>query len=430
MKLKKFQMGALFALSLFATYLLASGVSALVGPKSIAPLVEEVKASVVNITSIKSSRSSIWTRRWTQPSRAIGTGVIIDADNGYIVTNEHLISNSERVMVTLEDEREFEAEIIGDDAASDVAVLKITADDLTAVPLADSDETRVGDFVFAIGNPFGQLQNTVTSGIVSGLGRTGMGIGDIEDFIQTDAAINEWHSGGTLINFSCEVIGINTAIIGNSGNIGIAFAIPSNLVKEVVEELLEFGGIPRGILGIHMRPVRLDEVEEYSRLYGIDELKGVMVTQVVNGTGASEAGIKTYDVITTFNGEQVVGVNELVGQVKQVRVGDTVPVELFRDGEFMTVHAEIRTRTFMGDRIGLAGAALGEIHAQDEHFEKLKGDGWVVRDILEDSQASKLGLQVNDVILRADIPQPGEDGPAVYEIFRDGENITITAPED
>lgn len=432
MSYRRVQIGSLFVLSMVATALLASGVPALTGPTTIAPLVDQVKDAVVNITAVRSGNTDFFGRRWqSRETRAIGSGVIIDAEKGHVVTNEHLISGAETVVVTLVDEREFVAEIVGQDAATDVAVLKIPSDDLKALTLADSDKTRVGDFVLAIGNPFGQLQHTVTSGIVSGLGRQGLGIEAIEDFIQTDAAINEGNSGGPLINFSGEIIGINTAILGRAGNVGIAFAIPSNLVKEIVAELIEFGGITRGFLGVHMANIPPAELERYTRMFELDELEGVYITHVREGTAAYEAGIEQDDIITSFNGKNITASTDLTREINLAEIGETVPIELLRDGILETVYVEIRPRTWSGDIIhrSLEGSTLGNINVEDEYFGELNGKGWVIRDIQPDSPASRLDLVVGDVIIP--LAKYRDRRNTEIEIYRDGENLTIsTRPSD
>ncbi|MXZ55158.1 MAG: PDZ domain-containing protein [Gammaproteobacteria bacterium] len=432
MSYRRVQIGSLFVLSMVATALLASGVPALTGPTTIAPLVDQVKDAVVNITAVRSGNTDFFGRRWqSRETRAIGSGVIIDAEKGHVVTNEHLISGAETVVVTLVDEREFVAEIVGQDAATDVAVLKIPSEDLKALTLADSDKTRVGDFVLAIGNPFGQLQHTVTSGIVSGLGRQGLGIEAIEDFIQTDAAINEGNSGGPLINFSGEIIGINTAILGRAGNVGIAFAIPSNLVKEIVAELIEFGGITRGFLGVHMANIPPAELERYTRMFELDELEGVYITHVREGTAAFEAGIEQDDIITSFNGKNITASTDLTREINLAEIGETVPIELLRDGILETVYVEIRPRTWSGDLIhrSLEGSTLGNINVEDEYFGELNGKGWVIRDIQPDSPASQLDLVVGDVIIP--LAKYRDRRNTEIEIYRDGENLTIsTRPSD
>ena len=438
MTLRRVQIGSFIAMTLVAIGTLASGVSALTGgPTTIAPLIEAVKASVVNISATRPSETatpefwSRWGRQTQRERRAIGSGVIIDAENGYIITNEHVIRNSVGIVVTLDDGRAVDATVVGDDPASDVAVLQITADNLKALALADSDKTRVGDFVVAIGNPF-QLQQTVTSGIVSGLGRKGLGIEEIEDFIQTDASINQGNSGGPLINFFGEVIGINTAIVGGSsgGSVGIGFAIPSNLVKDVVHQLIEFGGITRGFLGIVMSELDPSEAGKYAEMYNLEEVVGVKVTHVMEGTAAFEAGIEKYDFITSFDGEIVSGIGELSNQIKLAKIGDKVPIEILRDGESLTVYAEVRPRTHSGDRLDtvLRGSIVGNINPQDQYFTELDGSGIVIRSIEPDSPAANLGLEVGDVILDISPSDDSDIKQKAIEIFRDGETLTIPAP--
>lgn len=432
MTLKQFQTRSLFALSLVAIVSFASGVPALVGPTTIAPLIEEVKDSVVNISAshpVESSSGRTWNPWYgQQPQRprertAIGSGVIIDADNGYIVTNEHVIRGSDDIVVTLDDGRSVDAAVIGHDRASDVAVLQITADNLHALPLSDSDQVQVGDFVVAIGNPY-RLQQTVTSGIVSALGRKGLGIEEIENFIQTDAAINVGNSGGPLITFSGELIGINTAILGRSG---IGFAIASNLVADVVDQLIEFGGITRGFLGVEM--IVVQDPETYAEMYELDEVTGVQINEVIPGTAAFKSGLKKYDIITSFNGESIANQRELMSQIKLAKVGEEVPIEILRDGELLTVYAAVQPKTDPGDRIdeALRGSSVGQINPQDPHFAELDGYGVVVRSIEPESPASKLDLEVGDVILTIP-PIISDDGQKSIEIFRDGEVLTITAP--
>ena len=432
MTLRQVQLGSLFALSLVAIMALGSGVPALIGPTSIAPLVDKVKSTVVNISATKllpPDSSQNFFRR--SPNRtAIGSGVIIDAENGYVVTNEHVIRDSEEISVTLEDGRKIDATLVGDDPAVDIAVLQISADNLTAVPLADSDNARVGDFVLAIGSPF-ELQQTVTSGIVSALGRKGLGIEDIEDFIQTDAAINQGNSGGPLINFSGELIGINTAIVGGAGgSVGIGFAIPSNLVKDVVEQLIEFGGIIRGFLGIEMVQLDPSTKTRYERLYNLENLQGVLVSRVVEGTAADDAGIQDNDFITSFDGETVSNPSELSTQIKLAEIGNSVPVGILRDGKSLTLYAEVRPKTKAGDLEdgALRGAIIRDINPQDPDFKKIDGDAFVIHSIAPDSLAAKLGLEVGDVILDIVESDDPDSIKKAIEILREGEALTIPVP--
>ena len=435
MALKQFQIRSLFVLSLVAVVSFASGVPALVGPTTIAPLIEEVKDSVVNIAAkhpIDPDVERSFNPFYGQPPRqrertAIGSGVIIDANNGYIVTNEHVIRGSEDIVVTLDDGRSVNAKVIGDDRASDVAVLQITADNLKALPLSDSDEVRVGDFVVAIGNPY-RLQQTVTSGIVSGLGRKGLGIEEVENFIQTDAAINQGNSGGPLITFSGKLIGINTAILGRSG---IGFAIPSNMVADVVDELIEFGGITRGFLGIQSDMMESLDLEKYAEMYEIEDVSGAVIGEVIEDTAASRAGLQKYDIITSFNGEKVVNWLELTYQIKLAKVGEEVPIEILRDGEMVKTHVVLQPhRTYRGDRVDIAlrGSRVRQINPQDPYFDELAGSGVVVQNIEPDSPAANLDLKVGDVILDVKRPINAETKQKFIEIFREGEVLTITPP--
>ena len=241
-------------------------------------------------------------RRQTQ---SLGSGVIVDAEAGLVITNHHVIDNAREILVTLTDGRELEAEIIGQDPEADIAVISLDADNLTELSWADSDKLRVGDFVVAIGNPFG-LGQTVTSGIVSALGRSGLGIEEIEDFIQTDASINPGNSGGALVNLRGELVGINTAIVGPSGgNVGIGFAIPSNMARSLMQQLVDAGEVRRGKLGIALQEL----TEELQDVFGVRN--GVVIAAVETGTSAELAGLQSADVITQFDGRRVRDIGDL-----------------------------------------------------------------------------------------------------------------------
>ncbi|MYI77412.1 MAG: PDZ domain-containing protein [Gammaproteobacteria bacterium] len=234
-----------------------------------------------------------------------------------------------------------------------------------------------------------------------------------------------------MINFSGEIIGINTAILGRAGNVGIAFAIPSNLVKEIVAELIEFGGITRGFLGVHMANIPPAELERYTRMFELDELEGVYITHVREGTAAFEAGIEQDDIITSFNGKNITASTDLTREINLAEIGETVPIELLRDGILETVYVEIRPRTWSGDLIhrSLEGSTLGNINVEDEYFGELNGKGWVIRDIQPDSPASQLDLVVGDVIIP--LAKYRDRRNTEIEIYRDGENLTIsTRPSD
>ncbi len=269
--------------------------------------------------------------------RSAGSGVIFDARQGYIVTNAHVVENASEITVTLQDGRDLKAEVVGSDQPSDVAVLKVSADGLAQMPLGDSSRLEVGDFVVAIGNPFG-LQHTVTSGIVSGLSRTGINPDGYEDFIQTDASINPGNSGGALVNLRGELIGINTEIISSTGgNVGIGFAIPVNMARSVMEQLVRYGAVRRGQLGVSMYTVTPD----IAHSLGLSSAVGALVSQVVDGSPADKAGLRVGDVITSVNGQPVRSNTELRNVIGLLRVGDTMDIGLVRDGKPLRVTAVI-----------------------------------------------------------------------------------------
>ena len=441
MRHRQFQVGSFLLLSLVAIVSLASGVPALTGPKTIAPLIEAVQPSVVNISATKRTDPDLFSRWRAQRNRvAIGSGVIIDADNGYIVTNEHVIRDSTDVRISLDDGRTVNATVVGEDRYSDVAVLEIQADNLKALTLADSDKTRVGDFVVAIGNPF-KLQHTVTSGIVSALGRKNLDIEAIEDFIQTDAAINQGNSGGPLINFSGEVIGINTAIIGgSSGSIGIGFAIPSNLVNEVVSQIIEFGTVSRGYLGISMQPIDTVNAALYARMYDVEVVNGLKINAVFEGLAADKAGIKKDDLLVSFDGKEIKTNTDLIDLMRRAKIGDEVPIELFREGKKMTVHAEIRplfseeTFAFTGATLFSDMAVIPVLPSDVENNPRYRTSGidvravWNVTDVKPDSEADRLGLEVYDQIIDSKVykDEQGNRIVAVDLLRDDSDRMTLT----
>lgn len=334
----------------------ASAQERIVGPlPSLAPLVEEIAPAVVNIAvsgTVALSddprsqrfrpeqlpeflRDQLPEGFGDQPSErelsGEGSGVIVDADEGYLLTNHHVIENADEIMVTLADQRQFSATVIGSDAESDLAVVKIDGNGLTDIPFASNDDLRVGDYVVAIGNPLG-FENTVTAGIVSGLGRSGVnrapGNNSYEDFIQTDASINVGNSGGALINLNGELVGINSAIISQTGgNIGIGLAIPVDMAVSVMEQLIEFGEIRRGFVGVGMFTVTPDLAEEV----GFSVTSGALVRQIVTDSAAEASGIQIYDVLVGVNGEAIANGNDLRNTIGLMRPGTEVEVELVRD---------------------------------------------------------------------------------------------------
>ena len=334
--------------------------------------------------------------------QSLGSGVIVDADKGYILTNNHVVENADKITVTLYDNRSFTAKVIGKDPDTDVALLQIKADGLTALPLGNSDALQVGDFVVAIGNPFG-LKHTVTAGIVSALGRAGIEDGKYENFIQTDASINPGNSGGALIDLTGNLVGINTAILSRSGgNIGIGFAIPINMAHTVMDQIVKYGKVERGVLGVTIQNMSPD----LAKALGIDQRSGVVVTQVTPGSAAEKAGIKAGDVIVSIDGQPVSSNSSLVSTIGVLRVGTSVKLGLVRDGANFNVTATI-AKPAKGESDQEDQGSSGEkgprfgLHVADmDKNSPLYGQvrGVVVNDVDEDSEAAEAGLQPGDVI--------------------------------
>ena len=329
-----------------------------------------------------------------RPFRGLGSGVIIDAEKGYVVTNNHVVDNADEITVKLNDGRELKAEKLGADEQSDIALLKIEPEKLVALKLANSDKLRVGDFVVAIGNPFG-LSQTVTSGIVSALGRSGLNIGGYEDFIQTDAAINRGNSGGALINLKGELVGINTAIFGpNGGNVGIGFAIPSNMMKSLVDQIIEFGEVRRGLLGI----LGQDVDAGLSEAMNLDVNKGAFVSEVNPDSAASKGGIEAGDIITKINGNEIHSFQELRAKIGSMGAGAEVKLTLLRKGK------EKNVTVTLGDATGTVVAAR-EIHPALEGATLANGNtergiaGVEITEIEPRSPAARTGLQEGDIIV-------------------------------
>jgi Do/DeqQ family serine protease len=347
--------------------LLACGLAVLVCPPArssvpidadvptLAPIVEKVVPGVVNIAVSGSVEvqnpllSDPFFRQFfrlpNQPMRrqvqAAGSGVIVDAANGYILTNNHVVAVGEDqvIEVTLKDKRRLRAKLVGRDPETDIAVLKIDADHLTAVPFGDSDRIRVGDYALAVGNPFG-LGQTVTSGIISALGRTGLGIEGYEDFIQTDAPINPGNSGGALVDLRGDLIGVNTAILGPSGgNVGIGFAVPSNIAKEIMFDLIKNGDVKRGQLGIRLQ----DLTPDIASSLGIERSDGVLVAQVAPGSSAAAAGLESGDLIIAVDGTPLHTVAEMHKKIDFAHLGDRMTLTILRDGQTMTAKVAIES---------------------------------------------------------------------------------------
>ena len=335
-----------------------------------------------------------------------GSGVIFDAELGYVLTNHHLLINADQTRVTLSDGRAFNAETIGSDPDMDLALLKIEADGLTDVSLGDSDELRVGDFVLAIGNNYG-LSATVTSGIVSALGRSGLAMSQYQDFIQTDAAINPGSSGGALVNLRGEIIGINTAILApTGGNIGIGFAIPINTAASVARQLRDYGRVKRGLLGIHFQEL----TDELVRGFGLDQREGVLINKVLANSAAAEAGLQEGDILTHVNGDKVVGGSSLRTKIALIRVGESVDVRYLRDGNVFDGSGTIRDSDLQVVRGGelmdrLSGA---EFHGDQKLYAHGLERVVVVSSVSEGSEAWKSGIREGDVVIKVN-RQPVEN---------------------
>jgi serine protease DegQ len=381
---------------------------------SIAPMLEGVLPAVVNISTRTRVRTyhnplledPFFRRFFALPNErqqevetsSLGSGVIIDARKGYVLTNYHLIDKANEITVTLRDQRQFRATVVGADSEVDLALLRIKADGLTALPMADSNAVRVGDFVVAIGNPFG-LGQTVTYGIVSALGRTGLGIEGYENFIQTDASINPGNSGGPLVNMHGELVGINTAIVGpGGGNIGIGFAIPSRMAQTVVQSLETYGEVRRGQLGATLQ----DLTPDLESAFGLRRHGGALVVRVTRGSTAEQAGLQPGDVILSVNGEPVKNVGQLRNAIALLRLGTRIELEFLRKGAPMKASAVLSgphriaaDNTAAGNY--LAGAVLGDI--TDNHPLAGHIRGVQVLDVKRGSPAWSSGLRAGDIII-------------------------------
>ena len=384
---------------------------------SLAPMLEVVQPAIVNIstvTHVSVPPSNLFfddpffrhffdaPREQQSRSRkrqGLGSGVIFDARNGFILTNSHVIDKADEINITLKDGREFKAEVIGSDRESDVAVIKIEADGLTEIPVGNSDALRVGDFVVAIGNPFG-LRQTVTSGIVSALGRSGLGIEGYEDLIQTDAPINPGNSGGALVNLRGELVGINTAIFSPSGgSVGINFAIPINIALQLKSQLVRYGEVQRGRLGVHIQ----DLTPALAEALSTTQIKGAIIAKVEDGSTAAEAGLKGGDIVVNCNGKDIDNGAALRNQIGLVRVGDDVVMHILRNDEPMTIIAKMES-VEADNKVGqslnprLEGATFSELTDQ-----KLSQNvsGILITKVERSSAAWYYGLREGDIIQSA-----------------------------
>lgn len=328
-----------------------------------------------------------------------GSGVIIDAEKGHILTNSHVVQKADYIIVTLNDGRRLEAEILGQDQDTDIAVLKISATGLQAIRKGDSEQLRVGDFVLAIGNPFG-LEQSVTSGIVSALGRSGLGIESYEDFIQTDASINPGNSGGALINLKGELVGINTAIYApGGGNIGIGFAIPINMALSITEQLLLYGNVNRGKLGVAVQTLTPD----LAKAFGVRQTYGAIITNVEEASAAERAGLRPGDIVLSINGETVSNAANMRNFIGLLRTGTKISLEILRNEKQLHITATISSPEELIARGGryhpkLNGTVLQDVTKNDPPY---KDNGILVNQINPSSAAYRAGLRKDDLIVAA-----------------------------
>lgn len=373
---------------------------------SLAPLVEEVSPAVVNIrVSHTITRRSPFAddafRRFfglpdtpggAREVASAGSGVIVDAARGYILTNHHVVGDADTIQISLMDGSVHDAEIVGSDPAFDIAVIKVDAEGLTEMPIGDSARARVGDFVIAIGNPFG-LGHTVTSGIISALGRTGISRDGYEDFIQTDASINPGNSGGALVNMQGELIGINSAIISRSGgNVGIGFAVPTEIASSIMKQILDFGEIRRGLLGVNIQTIDADA----ARALGNDTEHGALITRIQSKSAAENAGLQVGDIIVEVNEKKVDSAAQLRNRIGLLRSGAQIQITYIRNNEILSTRAELgqaQSQMILGEDIhpGLAGSVFAVASTSDR-------GGIEIGEVQDGSPAAQRGLRTGDLI--------------------------------
>ena len=424
------------------------------GVPTLAPMLEEVVPTVVNIATegfVEQSAHPFFSdpffsqflempqRRSRRKTQSLGSGVIVDAGNGLVLTNAHVIDNAQKITVNLLDGREFKAELVGSDPETDIAVIKIAPDDLIGINLAESNDLRVGDFVIAIGNPFG-LGQTVTSGIVSALGRSGLEVTGYEDLIQTDASINPGNSGGALVDLNGRLVGLNTAIYsGTGGNIGIGFAIPIDMVKQVMSQLVEFGEVTRGFIGVEYQ----DLTRELSQAFGLDQyLEGVVLVEVLDGSPAGKAGLEVGDVITRINNKRIKNAIQFDNEIAMNRAGAEVDISYLRRGSQKSISLLIGTNEVLDDKTILknerfSNTTVGEIPRESDLYDKVAGI--MVYSLKKGSRTWSSGLREGDIIVsvnRYASPSVGTfvnllarfKGPLRLKVYRGYQSGFITVP--
>ncbi|EOV8147080.1 serine endoprotease DegQ [Cronobacter dublinensis] len=375
---------------------------------SLAPMLEKVLPAVVSVqvqgTAVQEQRVPEELKKYfgesmpeqqAQPFEGLGSGVIIDAAKGYVLTNNHVINHAEKISVQLNDGREFEAKLIGGDDQSDIALIQLqNASNLTQIQVADSDKLRVGDFVVAVGNPFG-LGQTATSGIVSALGRSGLNLEGFENFIQTDASINRGNSGGALLNLNGELIGINTAILApGGGSVGIGFAIPANMAQTLAKQLMQSGEVKRGLLGIKGTEMSAD----IAKAFNLNTQRGAFVSEVLPNSGSARAGIKAGDVIVSLNGRALNSFAELRSRIATTEPGTKVKLGLLHDGKAQEVEVTLDKSTSSSASADIIAPALQGATLSDGQL-KDGTKGITIDNVEKGSAAAQAGLHKDDVIV-------------------------------
>ena len=384
---------------------------------SLAPMLKRATPAVVNIATsgtvyIKQNplfNDPFFQHFFEQPSQprqrktqSLGSGVIVDAKKGYILTNNHVIDKADVIKVTLRNGETHEAKLIGTDPDSDVAVIQIKAKDLTAIPLANSEDLNVGDFAVAIGNPFG-LGQTVTSGIISAMERSGLGIEGYENFIQTDASINPGNSGGALVNLRGELIGINTAIFSKSGgNIGIGFAIPTNMAHDIMQQLIQHGEVKRGRLGAQAQ----DLTPQLAQAFNIEFRRGAVVSHVDKDSPADHAGLKPGDIVIEINAKPVRNADMLRNSMGLLRIGQSVEMKVLRDKKVLALKATVAEQNMSKESIAgeklharLNGTELQNIQPDSKLYGRI--EGVIIANVVQGSPAAQTGLRRGDIITSA-----------------------------
>ena len=387
------------------------------GVPSLAPMLENVTPAVVNIYTISESeqRNQLiddpFLRKFfnipnQQKSRkrnrsGLGSGVIINSKKGYVITNNHVIAKAKDIKVKLHDGREFKAKLVGADPASDIAIIQIKPENLTAIKFSNSEKLRVGDFVVAIGNPFG-IGQTVTSGIVSALGRSGLGIEAYENFIQTDASINPGNSGGALVNLKGELVGINTAIIGSrgasAGSVGIGLAIPVNMALDITDQLLKYGEVKRGYLGVSAQNL----TDDLSKAFGVETNRGAIITRVQKDSPADLSGIKVGDVVTKINNKAIENAASMRNKIGLLKINSTITLQINRKGKVLTKKVRIvepDTAKIKNLKLNprLSGVIFGDIKKNMPEYGKV--NGIKIMKMRKDSKAFSVGIRPNDIVL-------------------------------